>query len=154
MSIVSVAPDGAKKTAAANTAKANARKGKSRLTNGRALLPGIDSRSTWARLLRDVVSSLHSHLGGEELLTEPQRMLVRRIACFEAELCHLEFSFAKARTEGRAPEAADLDLYSRMASAQRRLLETVGLNRAAKDINSPTLNQLLRQDAETTEVLS
>ena len=76
----------------------------SRLTNTRALLPGIDQRSTWARLLRDVVSAMYAHLGGEDRTSEPQRMLVRRVACFEAELCHLEFAFAQARAEGRAPE--------------------------------------------------
>src|SRR4029453_14795041 len=111
----------------ANTAEANPKKGRSRLTNGRDLLPGVDGRSTWARLLRDVISAMFAHLGGEDLASEPQRMLVRRVACFEAELCHLEFAFAQARAEGRVPDAADLDLYSRMTSAQRRLLEACGL---------------------------
>ena len=106
---------------------------RSRLTNGRDLLPGVDRRSTWARLLRDVVSAMFAHLGGEDLASEPQRMLVRRVACFEAELCHLEFAFAQARAEGRVPDAADLDLYSRMTSAQRRLLEACGLERRPRD---------------------
>ena len=57
---------------------------RSRLTNGRDLLPGVDGRSTWARLLRDVSSAMYVHLGGEDRISEPQRMLVRRVACFEA----------------------------------------------------------------------
>ena len=127
------------KTARANTAEVNPKKGRSRLTNGRDLLPGVDGRSTWARLLRDVISALYAHLGGKDLASEPQRMLVRRVACFEAELCHLEFAFAQARAEGRAPEAADLDLYSRMTSAQRRLLEACGLDRRPRDITPDPL---------------
>jgi hypothetical protein len=132
MTTTSFAADRAK-TARANTAEVNPKKGRSRLTNGRDLLPGVDGRSTWARLLRDVISAMFSHLGGEDITSEPQRMLVRRIACFEAELCHLEFAFAQARAEGKAPTPTDLDLYSRMTSAQRRLLEAVGLDRRPRD---------------------
>lgn len=135
------------KTARANTAEVNPKKGRSRLTNGRDLLPGVDGRSTWAGLLRDVISALYAHLGGEDLASEPQRMLVRRVACFEAELCHLEFAFAQARAEGRAPEAADLDLYSRMTSAQRRLLEACGLDRRPRDITPDPLECAKRFEA-------
>jgi hypothetical protein len=136
--------ENSRKTARANTVEVNPKKGRSRLTNGRVLLPGVDGRSTWARLLRDVVSAMYAHLGGEDLASEPQRMLVRRVACFEAELCHLEFAFAQARAEGRTPEAADLDLYSRMSSAQRRLLEAVGLDRVPKDV-TPSLSEYIAQ---------
>jgi hypothetical protein len=124
----------------ASTATVAPKKGRSRLTNGFALLPGIDGRSTWARLMRDVMSSMTSHLGGEDYLTEPQRMLVRRVAAFEAELCCLEECFARARAEGRAPESPDLDLYSRMASAQRRHLEAIGLHRVPRDITPRPLD--------------
>jgi hypothetical protein len=86
---------------------------RSRLTNGKDLLPGIDGRSTWARLMRDVNTNMMNHLGGEDYATEPQRLLVRRVAAFEAELIHLETAFSLARAAGRAPEASDLDLYSR-----------------------------------------
>jgi hypothetical protein len=144
MTSASIAADGAKRTARANTAAVNPKKGRSRLTNGRDLLPGIDQRSTWVRLLRDVISAMYAHLGGEDLASEPQRMLVRRVACFEAELCHLEFAFAQARAEGRAPEAADLDLYSRMTSAQRRLLEACGLDRRPRDITPDPLEYAKR----------
>lgn len=132
------------KTARANTVEVNPKKGRSRLTNGRDLLPGVDGRSTWARLLRDVISAMYAHLGGEDLASEPQRMLVRRVACFEAELCHLEFAFAQARAEGRAPEAAELDLYSRMTSAQRRLLEACGLERRPREITLDPLEYAKR----------
>ena len=67
--------------------------------------------------MRDVIGAMNAHLGGEENISEPQRMLIRRTAAFEAELVHLEVGFAQARAAGEAPSANSLDLYSRMASA-------------------------------------
>jgi len=120
----------------------------SRLTNGHALLPGVDGRSTWARLMRDVIGAMTAHLGGEENVTEPARMLCRRIAAFEAELVHLEDGFARTRSEGRAPDPPDLDLYSRMASAQRRHLEAIGLQRVPRDITPAPLDFAKAFDAQ------
>src|SRR5262245_24752189 len=43
--------------------------GRSRITNGSALLPSVDGRSTWARRLRDLVE-LHLHdLGGRDAVS-------------------------------------------------------------------------------------
>jgi hypothetical protein len=109
---------------------------RSRITNGRDLLPSVDGRSIWARLMRDTLAAMLNHVGGEDYASEPQRMLARRVAALEAELIHLEDGFARCRSEGRAPDAAELDLYSRMASGQRRLLEAIGLQRVAKDVTS------------------
>jgi hypothetical protein len=120
--------------------------GHTRLTNGVDLLPTVDGRSIWARIMRDTIQSMMAHLGGEDYASEPQRMLSRRIGAFEAELIHLEDKFARARSEGREPVIADLDLYSRMSSAQRRMLEAVGLHRVPKDI-SPTLEQYIQSKA-------
>ena len=117
--------------------------GRARLTNGVGLLPTVDGRSTWARIMRDTMNRMLNHLGGEDHATEVQRMLARRVAAFEAELIFLEDKFARTRTEGGAPDVADLDLYSRMASAQRRHLEAIGLQRVPRDI-TPTLDEYLR----------
>jgi hypothetical protein len=129
-----------------NTPQSNAKKNRSRLTSGGELLPSVDGRSTWARLMRDVIGSMTAHLGGEDYVTEPQRMLVRRVAAFEAECVCLEDRFARARSEGRAPDTADVDLYSRLASAQRRHLEAIGLQRVPRDV-SPTLEQYIQSKA-------
>jgi hypothetical protein len=112
---------------------------RSRITNGRDLLPSVDGRSIWARIMRDTLAAMFTHLGGEDSASEPQRMLSRRVAALEAELIHLEDGFARCRSEGRPPEMADLDLYSRMSSAQRRLLEAVGLTRVARDVTPDPL---------------
>ena len=114
-------------------------KGRSRLTNSAGLLPTVDGRSVWARIMRDTLASMLAHLGGEDYASEPQRMLSRRVAALEAELIHLEDKFACARIEGGEPDPADLDLYSRMASAQRRHLEAIGLQRVPRDITPDPL---------------
>jgi hypothetical protein len=120
----------------------------SRLTGRGDLLPSIDGRSTWARLMRDVIGSMTNHLGGDDYVTEPQRMLVRRVAAFEAELVHLEDVFARCRSEGHAPDPPDLDLYSRMSSAQRRMLETLGLDRVPRDVTPAPLDFAKAFDAQ------
>lgn len=103
--------------------------GRSRLTNGTALLPGVDGRSTWARRLRDVMETLTADLGGEETLSEAHRSIIRRASCLTVELERLEAKFAKA---GEA-DADDIDLYGRTAGNLRRLLECVGLTKPVRD---------------------
>ena len=107
---------------------------RTRITNGRDILPSVDGRSLWARIMRDTIHAMHAHLGGEENISEPARMMSRRVAAFEAELVHLEDGFARTRSEGHAPDTQSLDLYSRMSSAQRRMLEAIGLSRVPRDI--------------------
>ena len=77
-------------------------------------------------------------------------MLSRRVGAFEAELIHLEDGFARARSEGRAPKAEELDLYSRMSSAQRRMLEAIGLQRVPRDI-TPDLSDYVRRGPREVE---
>ena len=110
--------------------KAHAR---SRITNGKDLLPSVDGRSVWARLYRDVYSAMLSHVGGADYASEPKKAIARRIATLEAELIHLEDGFAQDRAGGKTPEAAALDLYSRLANGQRRMFEAVGYDRTMID---------------------
>ena len=118
------------------------RSASSRVTNGSDLLPSVDGRSIWARIMRDTIQAMLTHLGGEGYASEPQRMLSRRVGALEAELIFLEDKFARVRTEGGEPDIADLDLYSRMASAQRRHLEAIGLDRVPRDI-TPSLSEYI-----------
>lgn len=110
---------------------------RSRVSNGSELLPGVDNRSRWARLFKDVRGMLIQHLGGEDRMSAPQHSLCRRVATFEAELVHMEADFAASRESGETPAQSELDLYSRMTSAQRRILDTLGLDRKAFDVTPP-----------------
>ena len=111
---------------------------KSRITNGSALLPGVDGRSPWVRRCKDIIAAHLSDLGGEDNTSAAERSLVRRASVLTTELERLEVKFALA---GEA-DVDDLDLYQRTAGNLRRLLEAVGLQRRTRDV-LPTLAQYL-----------
>jgi hypothetical protein len=127
-------------SAAAEGSKSRQR---SRVTNGSALLPGVDGRSAWVRRCKDIIEAHLSDLGGEDNTSEAERSLIRRAAVLTTELERLEAKFASA---GEASER-DLDLYIRAAGNLRRLLEAIGLERRARDIG-PTLGDLLRRELQ------
>jgi len=109
---------------------------RSRITNG-ALIDG-DGRSAWARRMRDLIALHLSDLGGEDNVSEAEKSIVRRVATLTVELERMESAFAEA---GEAlPE--QLDLYQRTAGNLRRLLETVGIARRAKPVE--TLQEYLK----------
>jgi hypothetical protein len=114
---------------------------RSRVTNGTALLPGVDGRSAWMRRCKDIIAAHVSDLGGEDNISAAERSIIRRASVMTVELERLEAKFAAA---GGASER-DLDLYIRAAGNLRRLLETIGLQRRPRDVG-PTLGDLLRED--------
>jgi hypothetical protein len=85
------------------------------------------------------------HCGGDDVISETKRMSARRAATLEAELVFLEDKFAKARAAGGEPDPVELDLYGRLAGQQRRINETLGWERTARNIG-PSLGELLRAD--------
>jgi hypothetical protein len=115
---------------------------RSRVTNGKTLFAeGGDMRSPWARRLRDVLGLHLSDLGGAEAVSEAERSIARRASVLTVELERIEARFAVDKGE-----PGDLDLYQRTAGSLRRLLESVGLQRRARDVG-PTLSELIREDA-------
>jgi len=111
---------------------------RSRITNGSALLPGVDGRSAWIRRCKDIIAAHLSDLGGEANTSAAERSIIRRASVLTVELERLEARFAVA---GEA-NTDDLDLYQRTAGNLRRLLEAVGIERRARDVG-PTLSQYL-----------
>lgn len=93
--------------------------GRSRVSNGSAVLPGVDGRTIWVRRLRDLIALHLSDLGGDDVVSEAERSIIRRIATLTVELERMELGFA---TAGEALPA-QLDLYQRTANSLRRLLE-------------------------------
>jgi hypothetical protein len=130
----------AKDSAAAERSKSRQR---SRMTNGSALLPGVDGRSAWVRRCKDIIEAHLSDFGGEDNTSEAERSLIRRASVMTVELERMEARFAVA---GEA-SPDDLNLYQRMAGNLRRLLEAIGLQRRAKDVG-PSLVDLIRQDLD------
>jgi hypothetical protein len=114
------------------------RKGRSRVTNGSVLIPGVDGRSPWIRRCKDIIASHISDLGGIDNCSTAEYSIVRRAAVLTTELEQLEARFA---TAGQA-DAGDLETYQRCANSLRRLLEAVGLQRRARDVTTPTLDEI------------
>lgn len=108
---------------------------RSRVTNGKDLLPGIDGRTLWVRRLRDVMAAHTIDLGGENAISEAQRSIIRRIGTLTVAIEQLEARFA---VDGGGSDRA-LDQHQRMAGNLRRLLEAIGLERKTRDI-TPTLD--------------
>ena len=123
---------------------------RSRVTAGLTLLPNIDGRSTWARVMRDTYHAMLAHAGGADYVPETKRLLARRIAALEAELINLETRFASYRTEGREVAEKYLDLYGRLVGSQRRCLEAIGWERTPHDV-TPTLTQYLASKRAVAE---
>ena len=120
------------------------RYGKSRITNGTALLPGVDGRNAWVRRAKDIIAAHLSDLAGEDNTSVAERSIVRRAAVLTVQLEQLEAKFALANGEASANE---LDLYGRTSSTLRRLLEAVGLQRRAREIVPDPLQYALERSA-------
>jgi hypothetical protein len=113
--------------------------GRSRITNGRQLLPDVDGRTLWVRRFKDVRALHLSDLGGEANTSAAEQSLVRRAAALTVELERLEVKFA----QGREAAPADLELYQGGMNTLRRVFETLGLQRRQRDI-TPSVEDYVR----------
>lgn len=120
--------------------------GRSRITNGKRLLPTISYKSVWARRFRDLIRMHQADLGGADNCSTAENSIIRRAATLSVELEHLEMLFAG---EGAATPD-QLLLYSRLANCLRRLLQAIGLQRRPKDV-TPTLAEYIAENYPTRE---
>ena len=100
-------------------------------------LDDLDRRTAAYRETRKLIDEIENDLGGGDRLSTAERQLVQRAACLGAVLTD---------TETRWIEGGDLDptVYCTVVNAQRRLLETIGLRRRAKDV-TPSLDDIAAQ---------
>ena len=104
----------------------------SAITNGSTLFPDIDGGSAWMRQLRDLIGDHVSDLGGEELVSEAERRLVRRAAMLTLQLGSMECRWAAEREGQAGPKS--LEHYQRCTNTLRRVHESLGLKRRSRDI--------------------
>jgi hypothetical protein len=118
---------------------------RSRVTAGKALFADGtgDMRLGWARRMRDIFETHISDMGGDDAVSEAERSIARRAAVLTTELERMEALFAI----DDAPDGM-LDLYQRTANSLRRMLETLGLKRRAKDV-TPDLRTYLASRTKT-----
>jgi hypothetical protein len=110
--------------------------GRSRVTNGTKLfVSATDERSPWARRYRDLVGLFAEDAGGAASLSELKMGLIRRAAALQIECERMEGILAEG---GKV----DIDLLARTSSHLRRIAETIGLDRAVKDV-TPDLRDIL-----------
>ena len=99
-------------------------KGRSKVSNDEALLPGIDQRSATYRRYRDIATAIAVDCGGADRLSETRLQLIRRFSatCVMAELAEL----AKG-------EEIDPTAFCALASTTVRLAARIGLSRSPRN---------------------
>jgi len=112
--------------------RARAKRPRSAVTSGRKMFVEGDPNSAWARRYHDLVGGHVSDLGGREVLSAAQLSLVRRASAIEAELEQMEGRLSMG-------EQVDLDVFTRSASHLRLIFETLGVERQARAIVTPTV---------------
>jgi hypothetical protein len=116
---------------------------RSRITNGKRLLVGIDGRSAEARRYRDLAISLADDLGGQDKLSEPAKILVRQAAALTIQVEGLQSKIVLG-------EDIDLDQLTRLSNVLGRTLHRLGLKkRAEPKLSVP--EYLARRDARRAQ---
>ena len=100
-------------------------------------IDAIDGRTRAARRYRAIREGIYADMGGGETLSEVQRQMVSKFATMAIQLEVME---ATALAGGDI----DVDLFGRVSAHMRRLGETIGIERRAKDI-TPDLKDYMRQ---------
>jgi hypothetical protein len=100
-------------------------------------LPLTDGRSASYRRFKDLVLDIAADLGGPENLSTAEMQLIRRASMLSAE-CERQEALAV-----REDVEFDCDGYVVKTNALRRVLETIGLKRAPRDI-TPSLSSYLQ----------
>ncbi|WP_202354062.1 hypothetical protein [Mesorhizobium sp. 113-3-3] len=117
----------------AKTASIAKPQGRSRIGNGKDLLPGVNGRSSIMRRYREIYGQLVSDMGGDP--SEAKSIIAKRsttlaIWCEEA--------------EASMANGGDIDIseFTTATNALRRLLADIGLERRARDI-TPSLADII-----------
>jgi hypothetical protein len=112
---------------------------RSRLSNGKEVLPDIDGRSAMARRYRDIANQIVSDQGGIDACSESRQQLIRRFsaACVLAE-----------QMEARLVEGDDIDIsdHSLLCSTLVRISARIGINRRLRNV-TPHLADYLEDRA-------
>jgi hypothetical protein len=107
---------------------------RSRVSNGRDILPGVDGRSPLARRYRDVLAALVVDQGGD--ISEARIALCRR---FAASACMAEAMEADL-VNGKQ---IDIGEHCLLSSTLVRLANRIGIHRIPRDV-TPTLEEYLQ----------
>jgi len=112
--------------------------GRSRLTNKKDLLPGVDGRTVVYRRFRDIASQVALDQGGLDQLSEARLQLVRRFAAAAVLAEQLEAALPN-------DEEINIAEHGLLCSTLVRIAQRIGINRVPRDV-SLTLADILREN--------
>ena len=116
---------------------------RSAISNGSQVVLGhCDHRSAALRRLRDLVNDAISDLGGADMLSSAEMILVRKSAMLALQTEMMESNWAR-NNDGEA-STKQIETYQRTVNTLRRVLESLGLERRAKDVTGLSLGDILR----------
>ena len=105
-------------------------------------IDALDRRRAPFKRYETIRSAVLADVGGEDIVTEVQRQLISKFASLALQLEMME----AAALEGTP---IDLDLFGRCAGHLRRIAETLGIERKARDITP--LRERLAAEADVEE---
>jgi hypothetical protein len=122
--------------------KAEAR---SRISNGRDLLPGIDGRSTVARRYRDIAGAILVDQGGINHCSESRKQLIRRFAAAAVLAEQMEARLANG-------QEINVSEHALLCSTLVRIGQRIGIDRLPKDVSPSLADYLATNYAPTVDV--
>jgi hypothetical protein len=108
---------------------------RSRVTNGRRMVEGVDSRSREGRRFRDLQIAYADDLGGPDGLSEAQKALVRQAATLQIQAERVQASVLRG-------EAVDEEQLTRLSNALARVLAALRAKAEPRDA-APSLADYL-----------
>jgi hypothetical protein len=128
----------ARKPAPGTPPAARKAQARSRVSNGRDVLPGVDGRSEIARRFFDISQALISDSAGLDRCSEARLQLIRRFAAAAVMAEQMEAQLARGKL-------IDVGEHAQLSSTLVRLASRIGINRKAREI-VPSLAQYVDQD--------
>jgi hypothetical protein len=115
---------------------------RSRVSNGRDVLPDVDGRTLIARRYRDICAAITSDQGGAGRLSEARAQLIRRFSAAAVLAEQMEAQLARG-------EGIDVAQHALLCSSLVRLAQRIGIDRRTRTI-VPDLKDYL--EGRATEV--
>ena len=119
--------------------------GRSAISNGTSFLRDVDHRSPIYRRYRDIARSILVDQGGVEQCSESRQQLIRRFAAAAVLSEQLETRLVNG-------EEIDVAEHAILSSTLVRLAQRIGIDRVPRDVNGPSLGELLRSDLDMQRV--
>jgi hypothetical protein len=113
---------------------------RSRISNGKDILPNVDGRSLIARRYRDIASAILVDQGGNDRCSESRKQLIRRFAAAAVLAEQMEAKLANG-------EAIDVPQHALLCSSLVRLAQRIGLERRSRTV-VPSVEEYLRARRE------